>query len=326
MKKLTGWLALGVVVAIAAAQGNGKDIVQSFVKTVNGAESLSVNYTAQMVGMGSREFTLDLAKPNKARIETDTHLIVADGTTITKYDKAAKSYFKSAQTQADLNEIFQDEDLAIWNAFFNPGAMSKIASAKALPNKTIAGQSFKVVEVAMDAQGKLTRTLYIDSNNLVRRSQTLMKGAGADMTTVYIAKNLQTSGVGADKFAFKAPDGSREVTLEEMMSATWYHDLEEAKRVAAKTNRKIFVDFMATWCGPCKMLDKEVLQTEDFKKMSKKFVFLKIDVDAQKEVAQAYSIEAMPTQMVLASDGSVVGKTVGYGGAAAFYGWLNQYL
>jgi thioredoxin len=124
-------------------------------------------------------------------------------------------------------------------------------------------------------------------------------------------------------FAFKAPEGSRELSLEEMMSDKWYHDLDEAKEVASKTGRKIFVDFYATWCGPCKMLAAEVFPLPEFKKLSKSLVFCKIDVDAQKSVAQQYKITAMPTQMVLNADGSVVETKIGYGGVQDFFNFIN---
>ena len=52
------------------------------------------------------------------------------------------------------------------------------------------------------------------------------------------------------------------------------------------------VDFYATWCPPC------VTATPIFAKMSNDFpqvTFLKVDVDMNKEIAQAEGIEAMPT-------------------------------
>jgi len=53
---------------------------------------------------------------------------------------------------------------------------------------------------------------------------------------------------------------------------------------------------------------------------------VKIDVDLQPAVSKAYGITAMPTQMVLAADGSVVKSTIGYGGPGPFYAFLNSAL
>jgi thioredoxin 1 len=130
----------------------------------------------------------------------------------------------------------------------------------------------------------------------------------------------------ANAFAFVAPEDSKELSADEVSGQRWYYDLGEAEAVAARTGKKIFVDFFATWCGPCKMLAAAVLDTDDFRnKMSKYFVFCRIDVDAQEGVAQHYGIDAMPTQMVLDKTGGVLGKTVGYGGPDAFYQFINQY-
>ena len=99
----------------------------------------------------------------------------------------------------------------------------------------------------------------------------------------------------------------------------------QAEQIAANTHRKIFVDFMASWCGPCHMLHDNVLVTDEFKKLSKYFVFVQIDVDQQPSVAAAYEVTAMPTQLVLDAQGTVLGRTVGYGGPEAFYSFINQY-
>lgn len=54
----------------------------------------------------------------------------------------------------------------------------------------------------------------------------------------------------------------------------------------------IFVDFTATWCGPCKAIgpvfQKLAAETVDA-------IFVKVDVDKNGEVAQACGITSMPT-------------------------------
>ncbi len=61
----------------------------------------------------------------------------------------------------------------------------------------------------------------------------------------------------------------------------------------------------ADWCGPCKMI------APTFDSLSTKYAkpgriaFVKVDVDAQAEVAQQYSVRAMPTFLILRG-GSVI--------------------
>ncbi len=40
----------------------------------------------------------------------------------------------------------------------------------------------------------------------------------------------------------------------QFFKGTWQEALAKAK----KTNKLLFVDAFATWCGPCKMMDKKV--------------------------------------------------------------------
>ncbi len=59
-----------------------------------------------------------------------------------------------------------------------------------------------------------------------------------------------------------------------------------------KTNRKVVVDFTATWCGPCKVIGPV------FEKLSHEFkdiTCIKVDVDANSETSEWAQISAMPT-------------------------------
>ena len=60
--------------------------------------------------------------------------------------------------------------------------------------------------------------------------------------------------------------------------------------VASK--KAVFVDFYATWCGPCKAIAPFVEQKS---KENTKVAFAKVNVDVAVDAAQAYGINAMPT-------------------------------
>ncbi|RVX08714.1 Thioredoxin H2 [Vitis vinifera] len=56
------------------------------------------------------------------------------------------------------------------------------------------------------------------------------------------------------------------------------------------------IDFAATWCGPCKFMEPAV------KSMASKYTdvdFVKIDVDELPDVAQEFTVQAMPTFVLL---------------------------
>ena len=104
-----------------------------------------------------------------------------------------------------------------------------------------------------------------------------------------------------------------------MAAGKWYHDWAEALNIAKATGKVMMVDFYAVWCGPCKSMDAEVFQTEQFKNSTKDFVLVKIDAEKDVALAQKYGIAAYPTVKFIDSNGRVVHEYVGYGGPQMVY-------
>lgn len=71
----------------------------------------------------------------------------------------------------------------------------------------------------------------------------------------------------------------------------------------------VFVDFFATWCGPCKMLGPEIEKLAD--EMEGKVPVLKVDVDKEQGLAFQYQIQSIPTLLVF-KNGQVVERSMGY--------------
>ncbi|CAM9573950.1 unnamed protein product [Ectocarpus sp. 12 AP-2014] len=71
----------------------------------------------------------------------------------------------------------------------------------------------------------------------------------------------------------------------------------------------VVVDFYADWCGPCKQI------APVYKEMAKEFpkaVLLKVNVDTNKETAQKYAVQSMPT-FVMIKNGKKVDELKGAG-------------
>ncbi|MGQ1910388.1 thioredoxin family protein [Marinifilum sp. RC60d5] len=90
--------------------------------------------------------------------------------------------------------------------------------------------------------------------------------------------------------------------------------LSETLSKAKNENKLVFIDCYTTWCGPCKMLSKNVFtQKEVGDVFNKQFINLKLDCEKGEglEIAKKYAIAAYPTMLFLDGDGNVKHTLVG---------------
>ena len=96
-----------------------------------------------------------------------------------------------------------------------------------------------------------------------------------------------------------------------------YGDFE--KLLAQYPDKVILIDFTAVWCGPCRFYGPifEKVQSE----YSNEFIFAKVDVDENRQVAMKYQISGVPTTLFI-KNGKVFEQAVG----AVSYETLKDYL
>jgi thioredoxin 1 len=76
-----------------------------------------------------------------------------------------------------------------------------------------------------------------------------------------------------------------------------------------KSTLPVIVDFTATWCSPCKMLDPVVTQlSQDWVGKAK---FVKLDVDENSNLAMQFGVMGVPT-LILFVNGNPVQRLSGY--------------
>ena len=75
---------------------------------------------------------------------------------------------------------------------------------------------------------------------------------------------------------------------------------------------KIIVkDFFAVWCPPCQMQTPVIKTLEKDPEFKDKVLFKKIDVDKNKEEAENYGIQSIPT-IIIEKEDEIVAKMVGF--------------
>jgi protein disulfide-isomerase len=121
--------------------------------------------------------------------------------------------------------------------------------------------------------------------------------------------------------------------------APWLSDYNAALAQAKASNKPVLLDFTGSdWCPWCIKMDKEVLDTPQFKDYAdKKLVLMLVDFPQSKQLPQKvqdqnndlqkkYAVEGFPTYILVGKDGSVLGQQEGYleGGPAAFIAKLDS--
>ncbi len=103
--------------------------------------------------------------------------------------------------------------------------------------------------------------------------------------------------------------------------------LEAALAKAGETDKMVVIDFFATWCGPCKVMDKETWPHKDVVAwVEKNAILIKVDVDIEEAVAKEFNITAMPTVVFLKADKSEISRFVDAYSATQFVSFGNKVL
>lgn len=99
---------------------------------------------------------------------------------------------------------------------------------------------------------------------------------------------------------------------------------DDAVSQAKQESKIVLVDYTASWCGPCKKMERDTWPNADVEAWVKEHaVAIQVDVDEDRALAGRHGINAMPT-MIAFRDGEEVARHVGYLDASGLLEWLKE--
>lgn len=117
-------------------------------------------------------------------------------------------------------------------------------------------------------------------------------------------------------------DDGDETPLKQTQSI-WSSSFASGLEQSQVNQKPLFVLFGAEWCSWCRKLEKE-LATDAASRIRDEWLLVKVDVDEDEELAIKFSVQALPTIVVVDSTGAKIESIEGYLPIDQLAGWLEE--
>jgi thiol-disulfide isomerase/thioredoxin/YHS domain-containing protein len=107
----------------------------------------------------------------------------------------------------------------------------------------------------------------------------------------------------------------------------WQHDFAAAEAQAKAAQVPLVIHFHASWCGPCRRMESEVLGTSQVRSLlGSGIIGVKVDSDRNRDLVSRFGVTALPTDVIISPDGKVLAKDVGSPGLTGYVSRLRQHM
>jgi thiol:disulfide interchange protein DsbD len=113
--------------------------------------------------------------------------------------------------------------------------------------------------------------------------------------------------------------------------AAWL-DFGAGLELARAEGKPLLVNFVASWCGYCRKMDRETWKHPEVVDRLGDVVTVRVDIDdsidragyAGTELAGRYAVQGVPAMLLMGTDGRVLARTSGYLTSRQLLGWLDD--
>ena len=93
----------------------------------------------------------------------------------------------------------------------------------------------------------------------------------------------------------------------------WHKNLRAAHKLALEADKPLLIVFSASWCQPCKRLERETLSDERvIAAIERQFIPVHLDIDVDTKVAKILEVELVPCTVVLSPEADLLQKSTGF--------------
>jgi hypothetical protein len=114
------------------------------------------------------------------------------------------------------------------------------------------------------------------------------------------------------------------VARPEETTVPWTEDLRQAQSTALQTGQSILIEFYKPHEPAFLQMDREVFARPEVQNVLTDWITVRVDATRTSRTADDYEIDAWPTYVVLAPDGTILGRHVGTLPVDAFVAFVRS--